>query len=311
MSLAGPGSTQVVVQTEICGVCASDLPVWRDAQPRYPIRLGHEPTGIVLEVGASVVGLRAGDRVTGQVEGTFSEHFVAEAEDLVIVPSSIDPGLALGEPLGCMVEADRRTRIDPGQRVAIVGLGFMGLGLLQLIRRRRPARLIAIDPRAEARARALAFGADEAIRPDEVRSADVVDRVDDWTKPRGHDVVIEASGTQAGLELAGRLVRAHGTLSIFGYHQGGPRLVDMEMWNWKAIDVVNAHVRDRRLLHDAIERGLGLMADGAISFETLVSHRLSLAQVDAAFGALSVKAPGFSKAVITVSGGGRHGSKAG
>jgi threonine dehydrogenase-like Zn-dependent dehydrogenase len=76
-------------------------------------------------------------------------------------------------------------------------------------------------------------------------------------------VVVEASGTQPGLDLAGKLVRAHGVLSILGYHQGGPRQVDVGMWNWKAIDVVNAHVRRRADLLESMRIGLELEAEGA------------------------------------------------
>jgi len=58
-----------------------------------------------------------------------------------------------------------------------------------------------------------------------------------WNSDAGANVVIEVSGSQSGLELAGKLVRAHGILSILGYHQGAFRQVDIGMWNWKAIDV--------------------------------------------------------------------------
>ena len=94
------------------------------------------------------------------------------------------------------------------------------------------------------------------------------------------------------------MVRAHGILSILGFHQGGLRQVDVEMWNWKAIDVVNAHVRRHADLMDSMRMGLDLIAAGKFSFAPLVTHHFSLDQVDEAFTALLEKPVGFVKAVV-------------
>lgn len=87
-------------------------------------------------------------------------------------------------------------------------------------------------------------------------------------------------------------------LSIVGFHQGGRRSVDLETWNWKSIDVVNAHVRRRDLLNDAIRRGLELVRSGRIRPGRLVTHRFRLEDLDGAFEAVASKPPGFIKAVI-------------
>jgi threonine dehydrogenase-like Zn-dependent dehydrogenase len=94
------------------------------------------------------------------------------------------------------------------------------------------------------------------------------------------------------------MVRAHGVLSILGYHQGGMREVDVAMWNWKAIDVVNAHVRRREDLLESMRIGLALEEKGLIDLGSLVTHRFPLANVDQAFTALRDKPPGFIKAVV-------------
>jgi len=120
----------------------------------------------------------------------------------------------------------------------------------------------------------------------------------DWQSERGFDVVVEGSGTQPGLTLAGELVRAHGVLSILGYHQGGPRQVEVGMWNWKAIDVVNAHVRRRADLMESMRIGLELTAKGLIDLGALVTHRYTLDEVDRAYSDLQQKPPGFIKAVV-------------
>src|SRR5919199_779237 len=145
----------------------------------------------------------------------------------------------------------------------------MGLGILPLLKLRGPSRIVAIDVREDARAAALALGADEVFHPAELPQDARLTQFRDWQSDRGFDVVVEASGTQPGLTL----VRAHGVLSILGYHQGGPRQVDVGMWNWKAIDVVNAHVRRRGDLMESMRIGLELTGAGLLDLGSLVTHR--------------------------------------
>jgi len=294
-SIDAPGPGQVLIRVAVNGLCASDLPVWRRGDGDEI--LGHEPVGEVIDTGPGVT-IPAGTWVTGRIPASFAQHAIANIDDVVVIPAGLDPMGALGEPIGCVVEGFRRTRIGAGDRVAIIGLGFMGLLMTQLAAQSPAASLVAIDPRDDARAAAIRAGVDEAVAPDVL--SDRLVGADDDDRHRV-DVVIEASGTQAGLDLATRLVRSHGTISILGYHQGD-RTVDMRAWNEKAIDVVNAHVRDRQLLREATRRGLELAARGGhgIDVSSLVTHRFALDQVDNAFRALASKPDGFIKAVIVI-----------
>ncbi len=292
-----PGDVLVRVTTS--GVCASELQPWNDGVPAYPRRFGHEPVGVVEAVGPGVDRFAPGDRVTGLFQGAFSDLCIAPQDILLPVPEGIPDESALGEPLACLVNALRRTPVELADRVALIGLGYMGLGFLQLLKLRGPSRIVAIDVREESRRKAAELGADEVYHPDDVPERYFLTRFDDWDSDRGLDVVVEASGTQPGLTLAGKLVRAHGVLSILGYHQGGMREVDVQMWNWKAIDVVNAHVRRRADLLESMRIGLELEAKGLIDLGGLVTHRFGLDEVDAAYTALRDKPPGFIKAVVT------------
>lgn len=298
-----PGPGEVLVRVTACGVCASELHPWLHGRPGYPHRFGHEPVGMVEAVGPGVTRFVPGDRVTGLFSGAFSQFRLAAEDVLLPVPNHIPDEGALGEPLACLVNAQRRTRIELADRVAIIGLGFMGLGMLQLVTLHGPSRIVAIDVREEARRRALALGAHEAYHPDDVPADDVLTLFREWDSPKGLDVVIEASGTQAGLTLAGKMVRAHGVLSILGYHQGSPREVDVEMWNWKAIDVINAHVRRRADLMESMRIGLALLSRRLIDLSCLVTHRYGLDGVDQAFADLRDKPAGFVKAVVLPWGG--------
>jgi threonine dehydrogenase-like Zn-dependent dehydrogenase len=289
--VGSPAPGQVRVRILACGICASELHTWQDAQPSYPVLIGHEPVGVVEAVGAGVESLLPGATVTGGFGPAFADSVIADHRNVVAVPEGVSTDDAIGEPLGCVVEARRRTPVVAGDHVALVGVGYMGLLMLHVLMVTGTGHTVIIDPRADARRTGLDLGADAAFTPGEAP-------VDD---PDGaFDVVIEATGTQAGLDLATRLVRQHGTLSILGYHQGARRSVDMQTWNWKAIDVVNAHVRRRDLLNESIRRGLELVQLRRLQPGRLVTHRFGLDEVGRGFEALATKPAGFIKAVVVM-----------
>jgi threonine dehydrogenase-like Zn-dependent dehydrogenase len=293
-----PGPGEVLVQVRASGVCASELHPWADGRPGYPHRFGHEPMGVVVAVGPEVTRLREGDRVTGLFKGAYADLCLAQVGELLPVPDGVAEENALGEPLACLVNAQRRTPVELADRVALIGLGYMGLGMLQLLKLRGPSRIVAIDVREEARAAAMSLGADETYDPSQLPDEYRITNFGEWQSDRGFEVVVEGSGTQPGLTLAGERVRAHGVLSILGYHQGGPRQVEVGMWNWKAIDVVNAHVRRRADLLESMRIGLELAAKGLIDLGALVTDRYTLDEVDRAYTDLLEKPPGFIKAVV-------------
>jgi threonine dehydrogenase-like Zn-dependent dehydrogenase len=288
-TIGDPAPGQVRVRILACGVCASELHTVHEVQSMYPVLIGHEPVGIVEAVGAGVEGLSSAIRVTGGFGPSFADRVLVDHRHLVVVPDDVDLENANGEPLGCAVEARRRTHLVAGDRVALVGAGYMGLLMLQLLMVSGAGRTTIIDPRDEARRLGLALGAEEAMTPDETSWSDQED---------AFDVVIEATGTQAGLDIATRLIREHGVLSILGYHQGSGRSVDLQTWNWKAIDVINAHVRRRDLLNESIRRGLELVRLGRIRPGSLVTHRFGLDRVEEAFDALATKPNGYIKAIV-------------
>jgi threonine dehydrogenase-like Zn-dependent dehydrogenase len=289
-----PRPGEVLVRVEASGVCASELHDWQTGRGT-PRVMGHEATGTILGLGPGVTGWRVDDRVTGLMSPAYAQLVVARAERLLPVPRGVAAEAALGEPIACLVNAARRTPVRLADRVAIIGHGFMGLGMLELVALGGASRILAIDVRDEALARALALGADDACSPERVDPADLDGEGDPGS---GFDVVIEASGTQPGLDLATRLVRQHGIISIVGYHQGPARTVDMRAWNVKAIDVISAHVRRDGDRMSSMAVGLELIAAGKLDLGRLVTHRYPLAGVDEAFCDLATKPPGFVKAVI-------------
>lgn len=300
-----PGAGQVLVEILASGVCTSDLTPWREgpAVGAEPIALGHEIAGRVVATGPGASRWRVGEIVTGLGGPGFATHAVLDADLLLPVPAGVEPAHAIGEPIATLEEAISRTPILPGSRVAVVGLGFMGLGLLQLARTRAPRAIIAVDPNAEARERALALGAHVALHPDEVEgfvagpTSDSGSSGDAGAADPRADVVLEATGVTPGLATASPLVRPFGTLCVVGYHHAGTAPFDMELW-YKGATVVNGFCPDHPRVMRAMSAALDHVASRRFTSAPLITHRFGLRDVDTAYSLMADRAPGFVKAVI-------------
>jgi L-iditol 2-dehydrogenase len=298
-----PADHQVLVKVVASGVCTSDLNVWRTGSAgrqtsTEPVRLGHEIVGQVVAAGRHARGWSAGELVTGLGGQGFASLAVLDADAVLPVPEHIDPALALGEPVADLEEALGRTRMAAGDRVAVVGLGFMGLGLVQLVRDRAPGLLIGVDPVPAARERALELGADLVFAPDELPE-EYGGGTAPVTRTRDHraDIVLEATGVTPGLATAASLVRPFGTLCIVGYHHAGDAKMDMDLW-YKAVTIVNGFCPDRTRLMRAMRYALDLIARHRFSYAPLVTHRFGLDEVDRAYELMDARAEGFVKAVL-------------
>lgn len=288
---------EILLRVKVCGVCSGERAGWKMGQALMNRPLGHEPVAIVEKVGSNVQDFSVGDRVTGFTLGACAEYVKTQSKFIVKVPEELDDLEALGEPLSCLMSGADRTPVKLGDTVAVIGMGFMGLGFLQLMRLKGAAKVIAISRSQQSLDNALKFGADEVYKTDEVPDKYIINSGwDFWSK--GLPVVVEASGTQEGLSLATDMTRAHGTLSILGYHQHGKRNVNVELWNKKAIDVVNAHERRWNVRIDCMNRAMALIQAGRLDIKSLVTHEFKPEELDTAFAYMENKPKGFIKAVV-------------
>ena len=295
-----PGPGQVLLRLEGSGVCASSLPLWEGRSwfdyPQAAGAPGHEGWGRIEEVGEGVQGLREGMRVAALSYRAHAEYDVADAQAVVPIPPELDDAVMPGEPLGCAVNIFRRSGIEAGQTVAIVGIGFLG-ALLTRLAANAGARVIAISRRPFALEVARKAGAAETILMDE--HARILEEAKRLTEGRWCERVIEAVGLQWPLDLAGELTGERGRLVIAGYHQDGLRQVNLQLWNWRGIDVVNAHERDPARYVEGIRAAIDLMAAGVLDPAPLITHRLPLDRLGEALELTRQRPDGFLKAVVT------------
>lgn len=295
----GPG--QVRVKMKGCGVCASNLVPWAGPDwMRFPTEaggLGHEGWGAVDAVGEGVRGLEPGMAVAALFYNSYAEYDVGDADAVVRLPGEFGERPFPGEPLGCAMNIFRRSGVKPGQTVAIVGIGFLG-ALLARLASIHGAKVIGLSRRRYALDMAKRAGATGTV-PLEDRAA-AVERVSELTDGKLCDVVIEATGKQGPLDLAAELVRERGRLVIAGYHQDGPRRVNMQLWNWRGIDVVNAHERDAAVYVRGMREAVAAVMAGELDPYPLFTHSFPLARLDEALNITRDRPDGFMKALVTI-----------
>jgi threonine dehydrogenase-like Zn-dependent dehydrogenase len=294
-----PASGQVLVRLEGSGVCASSLPVWEGRSwfeyPQPAGAPGHEGWGRIAAIGEGVRDLAVGDRVAAVSYRAHAEYDVADAHALVRLPAELDHVAVPGEPLGCAMNIFRRSSIEAGQTVAIIGIGFLG-ALLTRLASNAGARVIAISRRPFALELARAFGAAETIVMDD--HSRILDKVRELTCGRWCERVIEAVGHQWPLDLAGEITAERGRLVIAGYHQDGPRQVNVQLWNWRGIDVCNSHERDPAIYADGIRGAVELIRTGILDPAPLYTHRFGLDELDKALELTRTRPDGFVKALV-------------
>ena len=329
-----PGPDQVRVRLEGCGVCGSNLAPYEGRPwfqyPRDPGDPGHEGWGEIETLGGNVTGLKKGERVALLSYRAFAEYDVADASAVVplslgsgrvprapldftpqgafgampnagretrSLPKTFDKQPFPGEALGCAMNVFRRCEIRAGHNVAIVGIGFMG-ALLTSLASRAGANVIAITRRPFALDVAKQMGAQHLVPMDDHWR--IIEQVKALTGGAGCDRVIEAVGAQWPLDLAGELTRERGKLVVAGYHQDGPRQVNMQLWNWRGLDVINAHERDPQIYIEGMREAVEATTSGRLNPAPLYTHTFTLDQINEAFETMASRPDKFMKAVIKI-----------
>jgi threonine dehydrogenase-like Zn-dependent dehydrogenase len=297
--------SELLVRLEGCGICASNLPVWQGRPwfhyPLAPGAPGHESWGEIVQVGRRLhrllPDLACGQKVAVVHDRAFAGYAAVSVRDIVPLPPALAGTPFPGEAVGCAMNIFRRAEIREGQFVAVIGAGFLGLLLVQLAAR-AGARVVVLTRRQSARELALRLGAEAAFDTEDWWGN--AQRVMEMTGGRGCPRVIEATGLQFALDLATEIVAEYGRLAIAGYHQDGPRQINMQKWNWRAIEVVNAHERDRRRIIQGMAEGVAAVESGRLRLGELLTHRFHLDRLNDGFRMMADRPDGFIKGWVAL-----------
>lgn len=299
-----PGRGEVCVRLEGCGLCAAALAAWEGRPeagidfPLEPGQPGDEAWGRVDRVGEGVTGFELGDRVGVLTRAGFAEYALVKAEALIALPESLDPEPFPSRALAGAVSVFRRSFIEKGQSVAVIGFGFLGALVTQLAVLAE-ARVIAVGRRSCALRIAKQLGAEAAVLLKEPEEDEVaLETLRELNGGALFDVTVEATGLQRGLDLAGAATRDRGRLMIGGTHREGPRVVDVGLWNRRGIDVINAHEPSLDVLREGLQEAVSALECGLLKPGPLYTHRFSLSRLDDALTLAAKRPSGFMKALI-------------
>lgn len=289
---------QVLVRVLACGVCRSELHVWKNPKPgkTYPPGFpGHEVLGEVADRNGNNA-FSNGDLVAvvsfpGQ---GYSEYIKVPANRLLKLPTGCRDIFVLGEPIACAVNIINRFQMHLGQRVLIIGAGFLGNLILKVMRAKTDNFILCVDTRESARQTALNNGANEVLDPSGHHFQEIIS---EHFGERKADIVIEAAGFQETLDLATDAVGFGGTIVVAGMHYDKNRIVNMQKWNWKGITVINAHERDEEVYMEGLREGFRMLEDKKIKFD-MVNHFFKLEQINQAFTMLDEMHEGYLKGII-------------
>ena len=293
-----------IVRIEASGVCGSDLHIFHGRVKVEPgFTIGHEYVGTVLEAGADVRELAAGDRVLGcfqtacgrcffcrrglfhkcdesrtfghgatlgSLPGTQAELALVPNAELVLrkVPAGMSDEVALfaGDVMGTGYHAVVESGLRPGDSVAVLGLGPVGLCAVQAARAVGAARVIAVDSVPERLSMAESFGALPAPLDEDPRAA-----AREASEGRGVDVCIDAVGDPRALELALRLTRKCGVVQAIGVYAERCEVHMGLLWI-KALSLRSGHAN----VIGHVDAVLAMMSAGILDPSALVTHHMKL-----------------------------------
>ena len=319
-SVPTPGAGEVVVQVRACGICGSDLHMYRDGS--YGDRLtrptpegykvpGHEFAGTIAALGDGVKDWSIGERVVGVTGfgGAMADYVTVPVNpfQLVRIPDGVsDSDAATTEPMADALQMVRKAQIKDGENVVIFGVGLIGLGVVQVIRAKgiKVGAIVAVDVWPARLDAALKAGATHGVN---ARDGDVFDAVAAITGVETTyagtsakiGVVFDCAGyikTIKGpppLETALRLVDPGGRIICFGAFEGA-MTVDMSPLIQKQPTIMGSNGYASGELVEALD----LMAQGRVDRASLITHHLPIEQAAEAFEAQC--APDAVKVMITM-----------
>jgi L-iditol 2-dehydrogenase len=304
-----PGPGEVRVRSVRAGVCRTDLDIATGALDprwvRFPVVPGHEWSGVVDAIGDGVTGVELGRRVVceGNIPcqrcarcragdthlcanydavgftrgGGWGEFVVVPARILHTLPDHVSFDAAvLVEPGSCVVKALDRARIEPAETVGVVGVGAMGALAIRIARLRSPRTIVAYGLHAGELELARSLGADAVVN---VAEADAEEETRELAGG-GLDVVVETAGAVAAVELSTRLAREGGRVVNLGIAGR-----DVEL----TLPADRIPLRDLTVFGSvgyttaAWARMVGLLRDGLVDLDPIVTHRFPLDRFEDAF----------------------------
>ncbi|MCP4396625.1 MAG: zinc-dependent alcohol dehydrogenase family protein, partial [bacterium] len=292
------GAGEVLVKVKACGVCGTDNALFTGAYPgNYPVVIGHEFSGDVIEIGDGVTKFAPGNRVTVDpnrvchscdycqaghehlcerlssmgvhIQGANAEYCVMPESNIYKIADTLSyEEAAFGEPLACAIHGVDLAGVKVGDTVLIIGAGGMGNLIAQCVASSGAANVIVSEPIALRREKALENGATHVIDPlkhDPAQALKAIKRI-------GADVVFEVAGNSEAQQASLSYVRKGGTIMFFGCSPQGA-LIEVNPF------IINEHefnISGSFNNQFATARAVEMLGSKKIRVDNLISDRIPL-----------------------------------
>lgn len=293
-----PKADEILIKVAICGLCNWELNFWKSnggMYSEYPALLGHEWSGIVVEVGEEVTKFKVGDKVTSYEYGGFGDYNVAKECMCYKVNPEIKYENAMGEPIKCISTVLTAAAPRVGDTGVILGCGAMGQWCIQSLAGGSLSNLIAIDIDDKKLEIAKKHGATHVINS---KTEDAVKAVEEITGRAMADFLIEGTGVPEVLNTAADYLRAKGRLVLMSSHERCAKEFNFSPIFLKGITLYGASPALSLDPEDDLKRGTVLINSGKINNNLLVSHRFDLNDINKAFDTLDHKPSDYIKGIV-------------
>ncbi len=323
-----PGPGEVLLKVATVGVCGSDAHYYLHGRigsqvVTGPIIMGHEFSARISELGPGVEGLAVGQLVTVDpgiscgrcepclhghpnlcpnvrfcgtppIDGVFAEYTLMPAENCYPLPEGFGPIQgAMLEPLGIAIHTVDLAHLKPGQTVAVLGAGPIGLLIAAVAKAAGASEIYMTEPLAHRRQFALDYIADVVLNPEDL---DVVAEIKHLTRGRGVDVAFEAAGAPETPQQAAAVARIGGKVIITGIPADDAMVMNASTVRQKGLTIKLV----RRMKH-TYPRAIRLVQTGMVDVISLATHRFPLDRIDEAFELVVGYRDGVLRAMIQVS----------
>jgi len=286
-----PGSDDVLVKVNYCGICGSDITNFKYKMYQTPLIMGHEISGEIVEIGKNVIDVKIGDRVicfvvsldvsSGELKGLgtfqdggFAEFVKVPKEWAFQIPTNVlTKDAVMIETFALVNRAFKLSRINNCENVLIFGGGSVGLTILKaLLIEKNPNYVVVVEPNEFLRNKALMLGANDALLP---RRAKIKKVVKKYGKPT---FIFDSVGIKETLSNAISLIKKGGTILLEGIHKESIKFSFFDIIS-KEVTLKGSLGHDREDILSAIE----LFADGKVNSNDFISEVISLKDIQIAF----------------------------
>lgn len=302
-----PDRGEVLIDVAACGICGSDLHIYKNGEDRYeesdlPSTIGHEVGGTVVNTGEDVEIEEGTDVVvnphiaceecwccekgmynlcrnlspTAVSPGGFTEQIVAPVENLIPVPAGVSPEVAAtAQPLSVALHAVRKSPVGLGDSVAVVGAGPIGLGVVGFAKSAGAGPIYVSEPRQSRRSIAEEFGGDVVIDPTEENPVELI-REDTGM---GVDVAFEAVGHETTMNQAIKAAKPGGHTKVIGVFDGDANIDPQDLVRHERTVSGSTSHQIGPLAKDEYGTTLRQIATGALDSDRYVTSRIDLSDI--------------------------------